>query len=76
MVCLTELRLGPRVKHNFTQLLIKTKLLKSKEFFSFNAFKCCINHASECLNANNCWHFNIYEHDTFHTFLVDGVKLF
>ena len=47
------------------QLLMKTKMLKMKVFccFCFQALSCCIFYADKCYNANNCWHFNIYEHD-------------
>ena len=31
----------------------------------FKSLRCCIYHANKCLNANNCWHFNIYEQDKF-----------
>ena len=39
-------------------MLIKSKMLKNKVFF-FNTLRCCI------YLANNCWHFNVYEQDTF-----------
>ena len=26
-------------------------------------FECLNYHANKCQNTNNCWHFNIYEHD-------------
>ena len=42
------------------QLLIKTKILTNKGVFCFKSLRCCIYHADKCLNANNCWHFNIY----------------
>ena len=29
-------------------------------------FQACIYQAIKCLNANNCWYFNIYEHDKVH----------
>ena len=32
------------------------KIVASKYFY----------HVHKCLNANNCWHFNIYEQDEFH----------
>ena len=47
------------------QVLIKTKILKNKGIFCFQTLRYCIFHANGCLNANNCWHFNIYEHDKF-----------
>ena len=42
------------------------KTEKNKELSFFQTLRCCIYHANKCLNANNCWHFNIYEHDKFH----------
>ena len=48
------------------QLLIKTKMPENKDFSSFQTLRCCIYHADECLNANPCWHFNVYVHDQFH----------
>ena len=47
------------------QLLIKTKIPTNKEVVCFKSLKCCIYLADKCLNANNCWHFNIYEQDKF-----------
>ena len=47
------------------QLLIETKLPTNKEVYCFKSLRCCIYHAYKCLNANNCWHFNIYEQDKF-----------
>ena len=47
------------------QLLIKTKIPTNKEVSCFKSLKCCIYHANKCLNANNCWGFNIYEQDKF-----------
>ena len=38
----------------------KTKMLKKTVLF-----RCCRFHAHEFENANNCWHFHIYEHDKF-----------
>ena len=34
-----------------------------KTFFILNSAEHEIYPAHKCLNANNCWHFNIYEHD-------------
>ena len=34
-----------------------------KTFFMIISAECKIYSAHECQNANNCWHFNIYEHD-------------
>ena len=36
-----------------------------KEVSGFKSLRCCIYHANKCLNANNCWHFDIYEQDKF-----------
>ena len=52
------------------QLLIKTKMLKNKDFSCFQAVQWYIYHADKCLNANNCWHFNIYEYDQFRVLLI------
>ena len=48
------------------QQLIKTKMPTNKEVSCFKSLRCCIYHANKCLNANNCWHFNIYEQEKFH----------
>ena len=48
------------------QMLIKSKMLKNKDFSCVQMLRCCIYHNYKYLNANNCWHFNIYEHDKFH----------
>ena len=47
------------------QTLIKAKILTDEEVSCFKSLRCCIYHADKCLNANNCWHFNIYEQDKF-----------
>ena len=40
------------------------------KIFLLKAFiHCSIYPANKCLNANNCWHFNIYEQNKFHTLL-------
>ena len=36
-----------------------------KTFFMLNSAEHKIYPAHKCLNANNCWHFNIYEHDKY-----------
>ena len=46
------------------QLLIKTKVLTNEEVPCFKSLR-CIYHANKCQNANNCWHFKIYEQDKF-----------
>ena len=38
----------------------------NKVFHSFKTLRCYINRANKFKNANNCWHFNIYEQDKFH----------
>ena len=48
------------------QLLTKTKMLKNKDFSCFQTLRYSIYHAHKCQNANDCWHFNIYEHDKFY----------
>ena len=48
------------------QLLIKTKIPTNKVVPCFKSLRCCIYPTNKCLNANNCWHFNIYEHGKFH----------
>ena len=47
------------------QPLIKTQMQENKDFSCFKNIRCCIYHANKCSYANNCWHFNIYEHDKF-----------
>ena len=47
------------------QLLKKTKIQINKDCFGFKSLRFCIYHANKCLNANICWHFNIYEKDKF-----------
>ena len=47
------------------QLLIKTKIPTNEKVFCFKSLRCCIYHANKCENANDCWHFNIYEQDKF-----------
>ena len=37
----------------------------SSSFLTFQTLRCCIYPANKCSNANNCWHFNIYEQDKF-----------
>ena len=43
----------------------KSKIPANKEVSCFKSLRCCIYHANKCLNANNCWHFDIYEQDKF-----------
>ena len=47
------------------QLLIKTKISTNEEVSCLTSLRWYIYHANKCSNANNCWHFNIYEQDTF-----------
>ena len=56
--CLTQLSMK-------FQLLTKTKIQANKEVSCFKSLRCCTYHANKCKNANNCWHFNIYEQDKF-----------
>ena len=49
------------------QVLIKTKIPTNKEASCYKSLRCCAYHANKCYNANNCWHFNIYEQDKFPT---------
>ena len=48
------------------QMLIKFKMLKKIDFSCVQILRYCIYHADKYQNANDCWYFNIYEHDTFH----------
>ena len=45
------------------QLLIDVEIVKISGKFRFRTKKLVIDPAHKCLNANNCWHFNIYEQD-------------
>ena len=45
------------------QLLIKTKTLTNEGVSCFKSLRSGIHHANKC--QNSCWHFNIYEQDTF-----------
>ena len=47
-------------------MLIKFKMLKKIDFSCVQILRYCIYHADKYQNANDCWYFNIYEHDTFH----------
>ena len=47
------------------QLHIKAKILSNNDVSCFKTLICYIYHANKCKNANNCWHFNIYEQDKF-----------
>ena len=38
---------------------------KMKGIFRCESLKPDIYPANKCLNANNCWHFNIYKQDKF-----------
>ena len=40
-------------------LLINIKIAKINETLRFKSSKLIIHPANKCLNANNCWHFNI-----------------
>ena len=58
------------------QLLIKTKIPTNKKVSFLKSLICCISHAYKCLNANKCWHFNIYEQDKFCAQLSRVLKSF
>ena len=67
-------RPGPRGYKTFScstqlsidiQKLIKSNMLKNKGFSCIRMLRCCFYHANKYWNANNCWHFNIYEQDKF-----------
>ena len=47
------------------QLLINAEIVKISGKFRFIPQNLVIYPANKCLNANNCWHFNIYEQDNF-----------
>ena len=56
-----------------TQLSMKFKILISRKISTNSVFswaqislKCYIFPAHTCQNANNCYHFNIYEQEKFH----------
>ena len=50
-----------------TQLSMKVQLfMKNNNFILLKTLRCCIYPADKCKNANNCWHFNIFEQDKFH----------
>ena len=70
-----RLEVWPRVYKTFScstplsmefHMLIESKMLKNIRLFLLSDAQICIHHAHKYLNANNCCHFNIYEHDTFH----------
>ena len=68
---------GPKVIKLFSfQPLIKTKIPTNIEVSCFKSLRCCTYHANKCLNANNCWHFNIYEQDKFRAQLSEDEKCF
>ena len=48
------------------QLLIKIEMLQTELFSGFQTLRCYIYPAHKYQNANNWWHFNIYDHDKFH----------
>ena len=48
------------------KMLINIEIAKIDGIFRFNLLETAIYPANKCLNANNCWHFNIYEQDKFH----------
>ena len=44
----------------------KYKNIKKFGFLSLDKPRMLFFPAHKCLNANNCWHFNIYEEEKFH----------
>ena len=48
------------------KLLINTEIAIINGNFLLKSPKSVIYLANKCLNTNNCWHFNIYEHVKFH----------
>ena len=46
-------------------MLINVKMPTIAGILTFMS-RISIYHANKCLNASNCWHFNIYEQDKFH----------
>ena len=57
------------------QLLIKAKLSSTEEVPCSKSLRCCIYSANNCKNANNCWHFNINEHDG-KSYITSGCAIF
>ena len=65
---------GPEIMKLFTcstqlsikfQRLIKAKMMKHIDFSFYQPLNWCIYPANKYKNANNYWHFNIYEQDKF-----------
>ena len=52
-------------KNNLFENYIPKCYKVKRILISFNCFSEYIYHANKYLNANNCWHFNIYEQDKF-----------
>ena len=48
------------------KLLIKNKIAQINEILKCQSPKSIINPTHKSQNANNCWHFDIYEQDKFH----------
>ena len=46
-------------------MVILQKVREVIKFFMLNSTEYEVNHANRCYNANNFWHFNIYEHDKY-----------
>ena len=53
------------VKTDKSKQTVQTKIrpLSYKKIFKLNSAEHEIFHAHKCQNANNCWHFNIYEQE-------------
>ena len=54
--------------YSLAQMLYKT-------FFMPNSAETEIYPANKCLNANNCWHFNIYKHDIYIIWEFEAKKI-
>ena len=46
-------------------VLINTRIAQINRCVRFRSPKPLIYPADKCLNANNCWHFNVYQQDKF-----------
>ena len=55
------------------QKLIQILNTEKDKFFPCLVLIWCNNPAHKCSNANNCWHFNIYEQDKYHELSMEKV---
>ena len=53
---------------DFTVQMERLPFLTHKTFFMLNSAELDIYPAHKCENANNCWHFHIYEQDKLSVF--------